>query len=103
MVGTWLGEICSCSCLTVLWFCLTARVLLNKDYQYFIAPLYKCKYRRQLQNLMHRIYEKTSWMIDGDEGQKARMPKLFSSLEIYLHRGNLAGVARVTCDATVAI
>ena len=52
---------------------------------------------------MHRIYEKTSWMIDGDEGQKARMPKLFSSLEIYLHRGNLAGVARVTCDATVAI
>ncbi len=38
MVGTWLGEICSCSCLAVLPD--SAWVLLNKIYQPFFTSLY---------------------------------------------------------------
>ena len=38
MVGTWLGEICSCSCLAVLPD--SALVLLNKIYQPFFTSLY---------------------------------------------------------------
>ena len=38
MVGTWLGEIHSCSCLAVLLD--TAWVLLNKIYQPFFTSLY---------------------------------------------------------------
>ena len=39
MVGTWLGEIRSCSCLAVLPD--TAWVLLNKIYQPFFTSLYR--------------------------------------------------------------
>ena len=46
MVGTWLGEIHSCSCLAVLLD--TAWVPLNKIYQPFFTSLYILGHRKNL-------------------------------------------------------
>ena len=52
MVGTWLGEIRSCSCLAVLPD--SAWVLLNKIYQPFFTSMYVCA-RRECQKRATRL------------------------------------------------
>ena len=78
MVGTWLGEIRSCSCLAVLPD--SAWVLLNKINQPFFTSLYRAE-KKSLQMLLSSTQAGPGRKVkqEQDEISRNHVPRLFLS------------------------